>query len=47
LGKGSDPFCQVREEKKGQGLLVGHFYTILNLEVGRKYIITWLFSPVG
>jgi hypothetical protein len=37
-GKGSHPFCQVREEKKkDRGLLVGCFYTTLNLEVGRQY----------
>jgi hypothetical protein len=37
----------VREEKKGWGLLVGHFYTTSNLEVGRQSVITWLLSPVG
>jgi hypothetical protein len=41
LKKGSHPLCQVREEKnKGRGLLVGHFYTTLKLEVGRQYVIT-------
>jgi hypothetical protein len=35
------------KKKKGQSLLVGHFYTTLNLEVGRHYVITWLLSPVG
>jgi hypothetical protein len=47
-GKGSHPFCHVREgKKKAWVFLVGCFYTTLNLEVGRQYIITWLFSPVG
>jgi hypothetical protein len=45
LLNGSHPFCQVREEKKGCGLLIGRFYTTLNLEV--VYVITWLLSPVG
>jgi hypothetical protein len=27
--------------------LVCHFYTTLNLEVGRHYVITWLLSPMG
>jgi hypothetical protein len=35
------------KKKKSWGLLVGRFYITLNLEVGREYIITWLFSPVG
>jgi hypothetical protein len=37
-------FFQVREEKKkrGQGLLVGHFYITLNLEGGREYVFTWV-----
>jgi hypothetical protein len=30
------------EEKKGWSVLIGHFYTTLNLEVGRKYVIIWL-----
>jgi hypothetical protein len=38
----------VREgKKKGWSFLVGHFYTTLNLEVGKQYIKTWLLSPVG
>jgi hypothetical protein len=28
------------EEKKKKGW--GHFYITLNLEVGKKYVITWL-----
>jgi hypothetical protein len=34
-------------KKKNQGLLVGHFYITLNLEVRRQYVITWLLSLVG
>jgi hypothetical protein len=46
-GKGSHPFCQVREgKKKGWGCLVGHFHITLNLEMGRDYVITWLLSHV-
>jgi hypothetical protein len=47
VDEGSYQFCQVRVgKKKGQGLLVGHFYITLNLEMGRQYVITWLLSPV-
>jgi hypothetical protein len=46
--KGNHPFCLVRRgKKKGCGLLVGHFYTILKKEVGRHYVITWLLLPCG
>jgi hypothetical protein len=36
-----------KKGEKGWGLLVGLFHIILNVEVGRHYIITWLLSPVG
>jgi hypothetical protein len=49
LREGQSPILpgEGREEGKGQGLLIGHLYTTLNLEVGRQYIISWLLWPVG
>jgi hypothetical protein len=48
LREGESPILPGEErEEEGQGLLVGHFYTTLNLKVRRQYVITWLLSPVG
>jgi hypothetical protein len=47
LREGESPVLSGEEEKKGWGLLVGCFYTTLNLEVKREYVITWLLSLVG
>jgi hypothetical protein len=35
------------EGREGWHLLVGGFYSTLNLGLGRHYIITWFLSPVG
>jgi hypothetical protein len=47
LREGESPVLpgEGREEKRG--LLVGRFYTILNLEVGRQYVINLAPSPLG
>jgi hypothetical protein len=37
----------LRWAKKGQGLVLGHFYTTLNLEVGKEWVITWILWPMG
>jgi hypothetical protein len=40
--RGNNWLCQVKGGTQGWGLLLGHFYTTLNLQVGREYVITWL-----